>query len=652
MNERDGNVMNVEAPERVLMLGNEAIARGALEGGIAYATGYPGNPSSEILETLFKTAEAHGVAVEWSVNEIVALEAAAAFAFAGKRAVVTMKQNGLNVAADFLTTVALDELPGGLLVVVCDDPGPLTSSNEQDSRHFARIAQVPLLEPSTSQEAKDMAAYGLDLSQRFGVPCLLRAVSRLSHGRGPVSPGPVPSPGSTPRFDTTRPMVGLPFLVTQNHARILRLRETVRAEFEASSWNELRGPHGASTLVVASGLSTVYGDEALRRLDLEDRVALLKLGTIWPLPAERILEALAPAETVLFLEEVDPFVEDAVKVIFAENAERVGPIRFLGKNDGFVAGPFGPGVGEMNTDTAQSALSRLFDRRPADTATLPPDLQDRARDLLVPRELSFCQGCPHRASFLAVKTALALDGRDGFLVGDIGCYGMAAGNTGFQQIKALHCMGSGMGNASGFSRLKAFGFDQPVVAVAGDSTFFHAGLPALANAVHQNADAVFIVLDNAVTAMTGFQINPATPAAISKDKRELRIEEAARGLGASAAVLDPVADVQAAVNAVLDAVRGGGVHVLVFRHGCATFFQKRVDRRKQPPARVDTALCLGDQCGCNRFCSRILGCPAILFDPATGVARIDEQVCTGCGLCVQVCPRGAIRLDRPEDESA
>ena len=641
--------MTVNPSKRVLMLGNEAIARGALEGGISYATGYPGNPSSEILETLFKWGEPHGVAVEWSVNEIVALEAAAAFAFSGRRAVVTMKQNGLNVAADFLTTVSLDELPGGLLVVVCDDPGPLTSSNEQDSRHFAKIAQIPLLEPATSQEAKEMAVYGLELSRRFGVPCLLRAVSRLSHGRGPVTVGPVAPQGPLPRFDKDRPKVGLPFLVTRNHARLLRLREEIRSELEASPWNAYTGPEGASTLVVASGLSATYGDEAIRVLGLEDRVGLLKLGTTWPLPVERILERVGPAETVVFLEEVDPFVEDGVKVICAENGDRAGRVRFLGKNDGFVAGPDGPGVGEMNTDTALAALARLFDLRPDRGEPIPEELQARAQDLLVPRELSFCQGCPHRASFYAIKTALELDGRDGFLVGDIGCYGMAAGNTGFQQIKALHCMGSGMGNACGFSRLKAFGFDQPVVAVAGDSTFFHAGLPALADAVHHRADAVFVILDNAVTAMTGFQVNPATPAAVAQGQQELSIEDAARGLGAAAVVLDPVADVNAAVEALLEAIEAGGVHVLVFRHGCATFFQKRIDRSTRPRVWVDTERCLGDQCGCNRFCSRILSCPAILFDPETGVARIDEHVCTGCGLCVQVCPQGAIRLEPPEE---
>lgn len=638
------------APERSLMLGNEAIARGGLEGGISYATGYPGNPSSEILDTLYKTAGNHRVTVEWSVNEIVAMEAAAAFAFAGRRAMVAMKQNGLNVAADFLTTVSLDEIPGGLLVVVCDDPGPLTSSNEQDSRHYAKIAQLPLLEPSTPQEAKDMAVYGLDISQRFGVPCMLRSVSRLSHSRGPVSAGPIPSPQSQPRFRIEKPKVGLPHLVTKNHERLLALRERIREEFESCPWNTCQGPSDASTVVIASGLSAKFAEEAIERLGLGNRVRLMKLSTLWPLPREWILRGIGSSKAVCFLEEIDPFMEDGVKVICAENPHRVEGIRFLGKNDSFVAGPNGPGVGEMNTDIATSALSRLFHLDADPGRGLPDPLRARATKMLIPRELSFCQGCPHRASFFALKAALDLYGEEGFVVGDIGCYGMAAGPTGFGIIKALHCMGSGMGNAIGFDRLAELGFDQPVVAVAGDSTFFHAGMPALANAIHQGAHSVFVILDNGVTAMTGFQINPATPPEYSRGKQGLWIEDVARAMGATVEVLDPVADVHAAIETVLHALDSKGVHVVVFRHGCATFLQRIHPPVRSSKACVDNDACLGDQCGCNGYCARILGCPAILFNRDSGTASIDQQTCTGCGLCGQVCPRGAISIQDQEEE--
>jgi len=641
--------MTTTSSDRILMLGNEAIARGILEGGASYATGYPGNPSSEILETLFKIGTRHGMAIEWSINEIVALEAAAAFAFSGKRAAVTMKQNGLNVAADFLTTFSLDELAGGLLLVVCDDPGPLTSSNEQDSRHFAKIAHIPLLEPASPHEAKEMAVFGLHISQKFKIPCMLRTVSRLSHGRGPVTIESLLNDGQPAHFDTSHPKVGLPPLVTKNHARLVQQREVIRNRFETAGWNRYTGPENASTVVVASGLSAVYGREAIEMLGLTDKVGLLKIGTPWPIPSKLTLSWLKAADTVLFLEEVDPFLEETVKVVCAEHADRLRRIRFLGKNNGFVAGSNGPGVGEMNTDVAISALSRLVGREPKRPAAPSKALLAKATDLLVPRELSFCPGCSHRASFLALKTALEMDGRDGFLVGDIGCYGMAAGTTGFQLIKALHCMGSGMGNASGFSRLKAFGFDQPVVAVAGDSTFFHAGLPALANAVHQKADAIFVILDNAVTAMTGFQTNPATPASVAYDKQMLRIEDVADGLGVQTEIIDPIADVRGATTAVLDALETGGVRLLIFRRECATFFRKAFHQNVRPVITVDTEKCLGDTCGCNRFCSRVLSCPAILFDANTGVAQIDDHVCTGCGLCVQVCPQKAILLEKVEE---
>ncbi len=431
--------MKIKNPsERILLLGNEAIAHGAIEGGVAYATGYPGNPSSEIVETLFKLKTNNDVIVEWSVNEQVALEAAAAFAFTGQRAVVTMKQNGINVCSDFLTTVCLDKLPGALLVVVCDDPGPLTSSNEEDSRHFAKIAQIPLFEPSTPQEAKEMAVFALDLSQQYGLPCLLRTVSRLSHGRGPVSLGPGKKNDTPIRFDINKPMVALPFLVTQNHARLLHVIQNIRQEVETSKFNSYKGPENITTLVIASGLSAVYAEEAIHTLGLQDRVGLLKIGSVWPIPHELILHHIAAAQDVVFAEEVDPFLEEAVKVIYAENQTQSKPVRFIGKRNGWVAGEHGAGVGEMNTDIMLSVLSRLFEIKWTPATAIPLGLQEQAKDMLIPRELSFCQGCPHRASFYAINTALKLDNRQGFLVGDIGCYGLGAGATGL--IRSRHCI--------------------------------------------------------------------------------------------------------------------------------------------------------------------------------------------------------------------
>ena len=628
---------------RVLMMGNEAIARGALEGGAAYCTGYPGNPSSEIIETLFSYATQHDIVVEWSVNEIVALEAGAAAAFAGLRSIVTMKQNGLNVCADFLTTVSLNRLKGGLVVVVCDDPGPLTSSNEQDSRHFARIAQIPLLEPSTASEAKEMTRSLLDLSEKHGIPCLLRSVARLSHGRGGVHLAQVPEIKNTPAFDLSKPLVGLPFLVTQNHRRLLDEIELIRVENERSSFNSYQGPEKPELLVLATGVGVLQAWEAILTLGLSDRAGVLKLGTTWPFPTDLIAEHLKKVHKVLFVEEIDAFAEDNVKIIYAENQTNIGSVRFYGKNTGDISGPNGPAVGEMTTDIVIDAISRIFDidKPVAD----PIEISRTQPHLLIPRELAFCSGCPHRAAFFAIKAALALDGRNGFIVGDIGCYGLAAGATGYNQIKALHCMGSGMGNVSGFDKLKKFGFDQPAVAVVGDSTFFHAGMPALVNAATNETDALIIVLDNSVTAMTGFQINPASPfTGTGNQKAPLRIEDISKGLQVPTTVLDPVEDVHTVIDTICRQIREPGVKVIILRRICATFSIKAFPTEKPEVATVDRQKCIGDACGCNRFCNRIVSCPALHFDEAHHAAFVQEEICTGCNLCVQLCPEGAIAL--------
>jgi indolepyruvate ferredoxin oxidoreductase alpha subunit len=634
--------------ERVLLMGNEAIARGALEGGVAYATGYPGNPSSEILEAMFSFQKEHRIRVEWSVNEIVALEAAAAFAFCGLRSMVTMKQNGLNVAADFLTTVCLNHLRGGMVVAVCDDPGPMTSSNEQDSRHFAKIAQVPLLEPSTSNEAKEMMKWLLGFSEEVGVPCILRSVSRLSHGRGGVTLGEIRRRDAPPFFDTSKPLVGLPFLVTIHHAALLKKMSRIREIFDESPFNGYAGPQAAPFVIMATGLGALYAREAVKALRLEEAIGILKIGTVWPLPKGMVQRYLRQAEAVLFVEEVDPFLEDQVKILYSEHASELAPVRFYGKNTGDIGGPNGPGVGEMNSDIVREALERIFRRPPSCTPN--PKIKEAAQ-WLVPRELSFCGGCPHRASFYAIKVALDLDGRNGFVVGDIGCYGLAAGATGFNQIKMLHCMGSGMGNLSGFSALGSFGFDQPVIGVVGDSTFFHAGLPALVNAMFNRANGLFIVLDNAVTAMTGFQVNPASPfTALGEATPPLRAEDIARSVGARTTVLDPVEDIQSAIDAVCAALQEEGVKVIVFRRACATFEKKAKDTGRSLKARVDPERCVGEACGCNRFCSRVLACPSVEYDKEEGKAFINEDTCNGCGFCRQLCFRQAISLIDLQEE--
>jgi len=300
----------------------------------------------------------------------------------------------------------------------------------------------------------------------------------------------------------------------------------------------------------------------------------------------------------------------------------------------------------MNTDIVLDALQRIFQIRKPKRKKYREAAEKDAAGLLVPREISFCRGCPHRASFLAIKLALDKDGREGFVAGDIGCYGLGAGATGFNQIKLLHCMGSGMGNASGFSKMASYGFDQPVVAVAGDSTFFHACLPALVNAKFTDADALFVVLDNSVTAMTGFQENPASSFDhFGRTKTPILPEELAGGLGVPVTVLDPVKNIHKATDTVYDSLQKKGVNVIVFRRACSIFEAKSQPKDQlQRKAKVTPEKCKGAECNCGLFCSRIIGCPGIYFDKQKNKAYILEDSCNGCGLCVQLCPEKAISL--------
>lgn len=635
-----------ESSSRVLLMGNEAIARGALEGGVSYCTGYPGNPSSEIVDSLIPQQDRYGIKAEWSVNEIVALEAAAAFSFTGLRALAAMKTNGVNVCADFLTTVCMNTLKGGLLLVACDDPGPLTSPNEEDSRHFAKIAQVPLLEPSTPQEAKDMTKWLLSFSEQIGVPCILRSVNRLSHGRGGVTLGYVPKKDTKPYFDVKKALVGLPPLVRINHGILLNKMKMVQKRFDKSPFNTYYGPEKARFVIMVTGLGVLYALEAIETMGLSKKAGVLKIGTIWPSPAGLIKRHLKHADGVLFVEEVDPFLEDRVKTLYAENYHNTGAVRFFGKNTADIYGDTGPGVGEMNTDIVLDALRRIFKIRKARKTKYQKLAGIHASTILVPREISFCRGCPHRASFLAIKTALEKDGKKGFVVGDIGCYGLGAGASGFNQIKVLHCMGSGMGNASGFSKLSSFGFNQPVVAVAGDSTFFHACLPALINAKFTKANVLFIILDNSVTAMTGFQENPASPFTYSgQAKTPILVEDIARSLNIKVTVLDPIKNLDKAVESIGKELQEDGVKIIIFRRICATFEARKLSSGQRiRKAKIDPEKCIGEKCGDGSFTSRLLGCPGIHLDKERQKAYILEASCNGCGLCVQLCPERAISL--------
>ena len=623
-----------EPGREVLLMGNEAIARGALEAGISVAAAYPGNPSSEIIESLSKVAAELGIYVEWSVNEKVALEVAAAAAASGLNAIVAMKQNGMNVASDFLLNLNLSGIRGGLVLVACDDPSGISSTNEQDSRVFAKLADLPLLEPATFHDAKDMVREAFALSRAIENVVIVRSVTRISHARGNVVLGPLPETRPVPHFDTSRPLAAMPVSVT--HPRIHQRLKQAAETLADSRFNTYQGPDKPELLILACGAASLFAREAVSYLGLESRVGLATIGTTWPLPEAFLLKHLSNAERVLFLEEVDPVLENNVKELYADHNADLPRVRFLGKRSGDV-----PDTGELTPGLVIRILANLMG---ATVPDVPSDFGVAAKEAVESfapsRSLAFCAGCPHRASFWAIKKALALDGRDGVVFGDIGCYALAYMATGFYQSKTLHAMGSGAGMAAGFGKLGRFGSTQPAIAVCGDSTFYHAAIPALINGVHHRSDFLLILLDNSATAMTGFQPHPGRPVdAMGHDAPQVLLEDVCRSLGAKTVVKDPFALEYAAMT-IYELLQEKGPRCLVLRQECTLVRAKKGPKRR--PATVDPEKCIGEDCGCNRLCTRVFRCPGLNWDASVGKTKIDEAICTGCGVCADVCQRGAI----------
>jgi len=628
-------------------MGNEAIVRGALEAGVNVATGYPGTPSSEIVESFSKVASERNLYAEWSVNEKVALEVAAAASFAGLRAMCAMKQNGVNVASDFLLHLAGSGTRGGMVLVSCDDPGALSSVNEGESRFFARLLEIPLLEPGDFQEAKEMAKWAFELSEELRQIVMLRSVTRMSHASGTITFGSLPEPGGKAEFRCTGaildPEEGLATSapVAWKHPYQQEKVKKARAIFETSPFNTYEGPEHPELLIITSSACSLYSREALKILGVERRVGLLKLGTTWPLPSKLLTRHLASADKVLIVEEVLPFLEENIKIIAFEQAAEIGVKKIYGKNDGLL-----PMAGEMNADLAAAAICSVLGM---EYRAVEPDYAKSAESSALAkapaRDSVFCPGCPHRASFYSIHNALEMDGRKGFVCGDNGCYAMAMRPAGFESLKTLHSMGSGVGLASGFGKLEHFDMNQPVLAVCGDSTFYHAVMPALVNAVHNRSNITIVVLDNSGTAMTGFQPHPGLDHnVLGENVPAVEIARICEAVGARVEIRDPfdLEETRRAVNELMDDREG--VKVLILRRACALSPQRR--HRKDFVMKVDEALCLGEECGCGRLCTRIFRCPGLIWDGEKGKARIDEVICVGCGVCADICPQNAIAREK------
>ncbi|MBR0209905.1 MAG: 4Fe-4S binding protein [Firmicutes bacterium] len=619
--------LTTDAPGKtVLMQGNEAIVRGAVESGIHFAASYPGSPSSQILGMLGKIAKERNFYAQWATNEIAAFQACLGTSFAGARSICIVKQNGLLCIADALFCAAQHGIKGGVVVVTSDDPSAHSSTNEFDSRHMALSASIPMLEPTNMQEAKDMVPYAFEISERTKQVVIIRLTTRVCHGRGSVALGKLPE---TQRkldvVDEWDHMVCVSF----RHQVMLDTLEAVRDLFEESPYNHYTGPDHPEKLIVAGGTGCLYTKEALRLLGDPADVGLLQLGTVWPLPEKLLLDKLRTAKEVLAVEEVDPFLEDALLKL----AGREGlDLKIWGRNEGTINR-----VGELDPDHVLPAVSAF--------TGLPMQARQKTSDVpLLTRDLNFCAGCPHRATFFVLKQAMRREKVPGIVVGDIGCYYMAGSEAGQYGWQVNNCMGSGINVAEGLGQLSAYGMDQPVVTMCGDSTFFHTVLPGLCNASYHNSNMLLIVLDNSATAMTGFQPHPGTGlTAMGDEVKPMSIRAICEAMNCTVEEADPF-EIEETTALLNDMLHRPGLKVLIMKQPCATLMAK--SRTEKVTVWVDQDKCLGDNCGCDRFCSRVWGCPGNSWDFKAGKAVIDPVSCVGCGVCAKLCPQGAIQVKK------
>jgi indolepyruvate ferredoxin oxidoreductase alpha subunit len=593
-----------------LFSGNEAVARGAYEAGVRVAAAYPGTPSTEILENL---ARYDGVYSEWAPNEKVALDVAIGAAYAGSRAMAVMKHVGLNVAADAFFYASMTGMEAGLVLVCADDPNMYSSQNEQDNRNYAKFARVPCLEPSDSQEALDLVGVALDMSEQFDGPVMLRVTTRISHSDTLVELGEragVLSEAVEPpeyRIDCTK-YVMVPGNARRRHPMIEERIARVKAFAETFPHNRVE--MGDTFLgIVAGGVAYQYAREVF------PEASFLKLGMTYPLPERMIRDFAARVDRLIVVEELDPFIENEIKLM---------GIEVEGKSIFPICGELDP------TIVRQCAI---------ETGLLPPPSPPRRRGgseggqqqvKLPARPPLLCPGCPHRGLFTVTnKLKLVVNG-------DIGCY-----TLGFlPPLSALHscgCMGASIGVAHGVSKA---GIAQKHVAVIGDSTFFHTGMPALLNVAYNQSDTVVIIVDNRTTAMTGHQQHPGTGTTLRGEPTyAVEFADLARAMGIQRVhTVDPY-DLKAVEAALRDCLDNAGPAVIVSRRECALL---PVARKRWMALAVNTERCNG--CG---LCFQV-GCPAIVKSDALDVktnrakAWIDPLLCTGCEVCAQVCARGAI----------
>lgn len=590
-----------------LLMGNEAIAFGAIHAGVGFVSGYPGTPSTEILETIARQNDGH-IHVEWSVNEKSALEIAAGAAYAGVRSMVTMKQVGLNVASDPLMSLAYIGVKGGMVIVVADDPGPISSQTEQDTRHFGQFSKLPVFDPASPEESYEMVADAFAYSEKYGTPVILRPTTRVCHGCCDIALKETVTQVPPAKFEKDAKWVIFPRLSYQNHLLIEKRNPEIGRAFSSYRFNHIAGQGRKG--IATGGISYAYTKEALELLSADCKI--LKIGTPHPFPETLALSFLQNVDEVLVIEELDPVIEK--ELIFLCGKYGL-PVTVKGKYTETVSR-----AGENSVASVQTAIAGFL-------GISVPETEESSLPELPVRPPVLCPGCPHRASFYAVKKAMA--GKKAVFSGDIGCYTL--GNAApLNMVDTCLCMGAGVTIAQGLHKAEP---DTVNFAFIGDSTFFHTGIPGVINAVYNEHDIVLIVLDNSTTAMTGHQPHPGIgKTMMGAVSEKIKIEEVLKSLGVKHIQRTNPLQLETAVQAVKSAAAYSGVSAVIFEAPCIAL------TKPETPYTVDSDTCIG--CGA---CIRQLGCPAIVSDG--GTPRIENTMCFGCGLCSRICPKGAIKKE-------
>lgn len=630
----------VEGGKTVLMLGNAAIARGFLEAGVQFVAAYPGTPSTEIVEALAYASKHLGGRpyVEWSVNEKVAVEAALGAAITGAKAVAVMKHVGLNVAADPFFSSAYIGVKGALVIVSADDPWMWSSQNEQDNRWYGLHAYVPVIEPLGAQGAKEAARLTLEYSAKYRRPFIYRSTTRIAHTRVPVETGPLPGPDElTPRGEFEKNPAKwtlVPQHARQHKLELLEFWDKVRRELGTFPLNRVEG--SGSIAVVGVGIGYRYAREAVKMLDLEGDVTLYAVSTSVPLPS-RIIDKVLSHEKILVVEEGDPIVEYQLKIAQAESGAKV---EVYGKSGRQLL----PRHGELGLEKVVAALARVAGTKTPEWADGDVSGQDKPKTPELPsRPPVLCPGCPYRSLFYALKRAVNKLRLKPIYSGDIGCYSLGILPP-FEVQDTIIDMGASIGAGNGIARSLASSQDKVVIAVIGDSTFFHSGLTGLANTVYNQTPMLILVLDNHTTAMTGHQPHPGVGLSASGEEAAmLRVEDAAKGLGVEKVLVADSFNISDSQEKLVEAlkyvVEERKPAVVVAKGACilVALQNARRARVKPPVYYVDESKCTA--CG---ICYTAFNCPAILRQE-NGKAWIDPALCTGCGECAQVCPFNAFK---------